>query len=88
MTWAGGNDKGTNLEKREGVGWDSVISDDGDVCAEEGEVLIEVPSERVKVIDHQHVQRTGEMFRKRHEVDVEGEFEGKRPILDRGGRGC
>ncbi len=42
-------------------------------------MLIEVPSERVKVIDHQHVQWTSEMVWERHgvkPVNTQGEFDG------------
>jgi len=70
------DDKGTDLEEREAVRFDGVSSDDRHVCTQKGEVLIEVPSERVKVIDHKHVQWTGEVFRKRHEVRGRGEIEG------------
>jgi hypothetical protein len=73
---ARGDDQRTDLEEWEGVRLDGIISDDGHVCTEKGEVLIEVPGERVKVIDHKHVQRTGEVFRERHEVGSKGEIEG------------
>jgi hypothetical protein len=61
VTRAGGDDQGTNLEEGEAVRIDGIVADDGHVCTEECEVLIEVPSEGVKVIDHKHVQRTSEM---------------------------
>jgi hypothetical protein len=64
VTWARGDDKGTNLEEGKGIGSDSVISDYVYVCAKETEVLIEIPSKRIKVIDHKHVQRPSEMFGK------------------------
>jgi hypothetical protein len=62
VTGARGDDKGTNVEEGKGVGIDGVISDDGHFCTKEGELLIKVPSERIKVIDHKHVQGTSEMF--------------------------
>jgi len=63
VTRAGGDDQGTNLEEGEAVRIDRIVPDDGHVCTKECEVLVEVPSERVKVIDHKHVQRTSEVFR-------------------------
>lgn len=62
VTWARGDDEGTDVEEGKGVGIDCVISDDGHVCTKECEMLIQVPSERIKVIDHKHVQGTSEMF--------------------------
>jgi hypothetical protein len=62
VTRAWGDNEGTDLEEREAVCFDGVISDNGHVCTDECEVLIEVPSERVKVIDHKHVQRTCEVL--------------------------
>ena len=62
MTRARGDDEGTNLEEGKAVRIDGVVPDDGHVSTEECEVLIKVPSERVKVIDHEDVQRTSEMF--------------------------
>jgi hypothetical protein len=62
VTGARGDDEGTNVEERKGVGIDSVISDNGHVRTEEGQVLIKIPSERIKIIDHKHVQGTSEMF--------------------------
>lgn len=64
VTRAGGDDKCTNLEEGKGIGIDSIISDHVYVCAKKNEVLIEVPSERIKVINHKHVQRTSEVFGK------------------------
>jgi hypothetical protein len=69
VAWARGNDEGANLQKGKGVRFNSVVTNHGDICAKEGQVLIEVPSERVKVIDHKHVQRTGKMFWKGHGVN-------------------
>ncbi len=63
VTRARGDDKGTNIEAGKDIGIERIVPDDGHVCAKEGEVLIEVPSERIKVINHKHVQRTSEMFR-------------------------
>lgn len=62
VTRARGDDQGTNLEEGKAGRIDGVVPDDGHVCTKECEVLIEVPSERVKVIDHKHVQGTSEMF--------------------------
>jgi len=62
VTGARGDDQSANLEAGKGIGIDSIVPDDGHVCTKEGEVLIKIPSERIKVIDHQHVQGTGEMF--------------------------
>lgn len=62
VTGARGDDEGTDVEEGKGVGVDGVISDDGHVSTKEGEMLIQVPSERIKVIDHKHVQGTCEMF--------------------------
>jgi hypothetical protein len=64
VTGARGDDKGTNLEEGKGIGIDSIVSDHVYVCTKKDEVLIEVPSERIKVIDHKHVQGTSEMFGK------------------------
>ena len=62
VTGARGDDEGTDVEEGKRVGVDGVISDDGHVSTEEGEMLIQVPSEGIKVIDHKHVQGTSEMF--------------------------
>ena len=62
VTGARGDDKGTYLVEGKGIGIDGIISDDGHVRTEEGELLIKVPSERIEIIDHQHVQGTSEMF--------------------------
>jgi hypothetical protein len=67
VTGSRGDDKGPNLEEGKGIGVDSIISDYVYVCTKKNEVLIEVPSKRIKVIDHKHVQRTSEMFGKRHD---------------------
>jgi len=64
VTRARGDDKGANLEEGKGIGIDSIISDYVYVCTKKNEVLIKVPSERIKVIYHEHVQGTSEMFGK------------------------
>jgi hypothetical protein len=64
VTGSRGDDKGANLEEGKGIGIDSIISDYVHVCTKENEMLIEVPSKRIKVIDHKHVQRTSEMLGK------------------------
>jgi hypothetical protein len=67
VTGSRGDDKGTNLEEGKGIGIDSIVSDYVYVCTEKDEVLIEVPSKRIKVIDHKHVERTSEIFGKCHD---------------------
>ena len=47
----GGDDEGVDLESGEVVWGDGVVADDGDMCAEDGEGLVEVPGEGVKVVD-------------------------------------
>jgi hypothetical protein len=64
MARARGDDEGTNLEEGKGIGIDGIISDYVYVCAKKAEVLIEVPSKRIKVIYHKHLQRTSESFGK------------------------
>jgi hypothetical protein len=64
VTGARGDDEGTNLEEGKGIDIDGIISDHVHVCTEKTEVLIEVPSKRIKVIYHKHVQRTSESFGK------------------------
>src|ERR1700761_643548 len=66
VTWARGDDKRANLEQRDAFRWNSVVTNDGDICAKEGEMLVEIPSERVKIIDHEDVERTSEMVWERH----------------------
>lgn len=50
----------------EGRGGDGVVSNDGDVCAEEAEGLVEVPGEGVEVVYHEDVDGDGEMWWERH----------------------
>ena len=45
---------------------DGVVSDDSDICTNEAQRLVEVPGERVEVVDHQHFDRAGEMGGERH----------------------
>ena len=64
VTGSRGDDEGTNLEEGKGIGMDGIISDYVYVCTKKTEVLIKVPSKRIKVIYHKHVQRTSEVFGK------------------------
>ena len=45
---------------------DGVVSDNDDISTEEAQRLVEVPGERVEVVNHQHFDRASEMGWKRH----------------------
>ena len=50
-----------DLELGEKGGVDGVVADDCDLGTRKTELLIEIPGERVEVVDHEHVDGTGEM---------------------------
>lgn len=54
------DDEGLDVELGKGGGGYGIVTDDGDARAEEGKLLVEIPRERVKVVDQQAVDRLGE----------------------------
>lgn len=65
MAGAGGYNEKVNFEGGEGGGVNGIVTDDGDICAEEGEGLVKVPGEGVKVVDEKDVDGAGELDGKR-----------------------
>lgn len=63
MTRTRRDDEGLDVELGQGCSGYGIIADDGDVCTEEAELLVEIPSERIKVIDEQTIDRLGECRR-------------------------
>lgn len=66
MSWPWGNHQRPDLQVEEIIWGDGVISDDDDISADEAERLVEIPGERVEVVDHQDFDWTSEMGGKRH----------------------
>ena len=67
MSWSWGYNEVSDIELREQRHWNSIISDDGDVCTEKTKVLVEVPSKRIEIIDHKTIDRLCEMGWERHD---------------------
>lgn len=61
MSRPGRDDEGINLQLREGRDRDGIVANDGHVRTQESQMLVEIPSEGVEVVDHEHVDGTGEM---------------------------
>ena len=57
------DDEGLDVELGQGCGGYGIVADDGDARTEQGELLVEIPRERVKVIDEQTIDRLGERGR-------------------------
>ena len=66
MAGPGGDDEGLDVELWKRCGGYGVVTDDGDVGAEEAELLVEIPSEGVEVVDQQAVDGFGEHRGERH----------------------
>lgn len=60
VSGTGGDDEGLDGELGEGGSGYGIVADDGDVCTEEAELLVEIPRERVKVVDEQTIDGLGE----------------------------
>jgi hypothetical protein len=63
VTRAWRNNKMLDLELREKGGVDSVVADDCDLGTRKTELLIEIPGERVKVVDHENIELSLEIGR-------------------------
>ncbi len=65
MTWARRDDERANFELGE-EGWrDGVVADDCNVCSEQRELLVKIPSEGIKVVNHEHIELAGQRWGKR-----------------------
>jgi hypothetical protein len=65
VTGTRGNDEGVNSELREQVWRYRVIANDGYVGTSKTELLVEIPGERIKVVDHEDIELFIEIGRKR-----------------------
>jgi hypothetical protein len=59
---ARGDDEGLDFELGEQRRRDGIVPDNGNVCAKQRYLLVEVPSERVEVVDHQNIELASEFF--------------------------
>ena len=66
VSWSRGYHQRLDLQIGEILRRDGVIPDDNHFRTEEAQRLVEVPGERVEVVDHQHFDRAGEMGWERH----------------------
>ena len=73
MTRTGGDDETLYVELGQRCGGDRIVANDGHVGAEETELLIEIPRERVEIVDEQTIDGLCEGGWERHgDAAVEG----------------
>ena len=61
VPWARRDDEMVQLEERETGGADGVVAGDRDLCAAEEKLLVEIPGERVEIVDHEDIEMNLEM---------------------------
>lgn len=66
MSWPWRNHQRPDLQFGKVLRGNGVVSDDNDISTDEAQRLVEVPGERVEVVDHQNFDRTSEMGGERH----------------------
>jgi hypothetical protein len=60
-TWR--DDELPDIEMTQGMGWNGIVSDHGDLGSQERKGLIKVPGEGVEVIDQEDVNRLCQSWR-------------------------
>lgn len=60
MAWAWRNDEKTDFKLGKEGGGNGVVADNGDCCAKQRKLLVEIPSEGVKVVYHEHIELAGQ----------------------------
>ena len=63
MSWTRRDDETLDVKVRKGRRRNRVVANDGHIDTEECERLVEVPGERVEVVNHEHVNLTLERVR-------------------------